>query len=60
MKVKVIAKGYYNHKRRYVGDILDVKENEFSEQWMTKVKAGAPVEPVAEAAVVYDEDDEVI
>jgi len=61
MKVKAIQKGYYFHRRRAVGEVFEVKEKEFSEKWMVKVKASRfedPIEAVAE--VVYDEDEDVI
>lgn len=37
MKVKVKKLGYFNHERRKEGDILEIKEEQFSPRWMEKL-----------------------
>ena len=41
MEVKAIKLGYYDHKRRRVGSVFELKDaKDFSEKWMIKVPPG--------------------
>jgi hypothetical protein len=37
MRVQVTKQGYYDLKRRYEGEILDIEPKLFSEKWMQKL-----------------------
>ena len=43
-----VAVGYYNHKRRYPGDVFEVEESQFSHRWMEKVEGPVQVQPEPE------------
>ena len=52
MKVQAIQLGYYDNRRRRVGEVFSIKDEvEFSSKWMKKVDEDKPVEK----AVATDE-----
>lgn len=40
MKVEVTKAGYWDLKRRYEGEILDIDPDLFSKNWMKKISGG--------------------
>lgn len=40
MRVKVTQLGFIGKRRVYIGNIINVTEEEFSEKWMVKLAAG--------------------
>jgi len=51
MLVKATMMGYIDHKRKYEGDVFDVSEKGFSENWMMKVDNKSTQEPIQESEV---------
>lgn len=55
MKVRAISLGYYGERRRYPGEVFEIKtEKEFSRNWMEKVSEDTPVKEAKPEKITLD------
>lgn len=61
IKVRATQKGYYDNKRRRVGDVfLITKESEFSKKWMERVDRNTPERLTTGRQELKQQHDEVV
>ncbi len=60
-RVRATKMGFYDHKRRRVGDVFDLKRpGDFSQVWMTEVSAGTPTKETGPKESLKREHDEIL